>query len=115
MNTSAIHSPCGYSKHERRLDSMGDSSKIHAVRITLTHDKIETAYNNASTGNSEPNIIWTTIKGYEYLKEKFRPRMPIVEEVDEFAEWVKDVRQKAKQPKNKDLRDFLEKRYSRHR
>jgi hypothetical protein len=75
---------------------------------------IEDAYNDVSFGAIEPNVIALNPVLYNWIMKHFKSRCELQEqeiEVDDFLEWVKDVRKKAKEPRNKQLREFIEHRY----
>lgn len=58
----------------------------------------------------EPSIIVTTPKGWSWWTGKTWVD-PVEEEVDPFDEWVSQVKQLHKRPKNYDTRQFLDRRY----
>jgi hypothetical protein len=77
---------------------------------TLSWTKLDEAYNSVSNSMYTPNIILTTVKGYQYIKALYAP-IVIEEEIEPFDEWVGQIRAEAHKPHNHSTREFLDRRY----
>jgi hypothetical protein len=96
------------------MEDQGDPYK------SLTYEVLEGVY-SAQGETYAPNVMFTTVNGYVYMRSFFTTQQQLewvkteTDDYDDFTEWVKDVRKKAKEPRNKELRSFIEKRYPRPR